>query len=137
MRFVHLYHRGWDHHGGLANYMKICCGLTDRPTWALLTDLKQRGLLEDTLVIWGGEFGRTPMFQGKGELAGIIISKAFPCGWRGVESRVASATERRTSSGIMRRKTPFTCVICMPPCSISSESTTKISVSNTRVWTRA
>jgi uncharacterized protein (DUF1501 family) len=46
--------------------MKICCGLTDRPTWALLTDLKQRGLLEDTLVIWGGEFGRTPMFQGKG-----------------------------------------------------------------------
>ena len=66
VRFVHLYHRGWDHHGGLANYMKICCGLTDRPTWALLTDLKQRGLLEDTLVIWGGEFGRTPMFQGKG-----------------------------------------------------------------------
>jgi uncharacterized protein (DUF1501 family) len=46
--------------------MKICCGLTDRPTWALITDLKARGLLEDTLVIWGGEFGRTPMFQGKG-----------------------------------------------------------------------
>jgi uncharacterized protein (DUF1501 family) len=46
--------------------MDICCGLTDRPTWALLTDLKQRGMLEDTLVIWGGEFGRTPMFQGKG-----------------------------------------------------------------------
>jgi hypothetical protein len=66
VRFVHLYHRGWDHHGGLANYMNICCKLTDRPTWALLTDLKQRGLLEDTLVIWGGEFGRTPMFQGKG-----------------------------------------------------------------------
>ena len=109
-------------------YMKICCGLTDRPTWALLTDLKQRGLLEDTLVIWGGEFGRTPMFQGKGELAGIIISKAFPCGWRGVESRVASATERRTSSGIMRRRASFACAICMPPCSISSESTTKISV---------
>jgi uncharacterized protein (DUF1501 family) len=46
--------------------MNICCGLTDRPTWALITDLKQRGLLDDTLVIWGGEFGRTPMFQGKG-----------------------------------------------------------------------
>lgn len=65
-RFIHLYHRGWDHHGGLENYMKICCELTDKPTWALLTDLKQRGMLKDTLVIWGGEFGRTPMFQGKG-----------------------------------------------------------------------
>jgi len=66
VRFVHLYHRGWDHHGGLVNYMNVCCGLTDKPTWALITDLKQRGLLEDTLVVWGGEFGRTPMFQGKG-----------------------------------------------------------------------
>tara|TARA_B110000037_G_scaffold34319_1_gene41634 strand:+ start:21 stop:1016 length:996 start_codon:yes stop_codon:yes gene_type:complete len=66
VRFVQLYHRGWDHHGGLDKYMKICAGHTDQPTWALLTDLKQRGLLEDTLVIWGGEFGRTPMFQGKG-----------------------------------------------------------------------
>ena len=65
-RFIQLYHRGWDHHGDLARYMDICCGLTDRPTWALITDLKQRGLLDDTLVIWGGEFGRTPMFQGKG-----------------------------------------------------------------------
>ncbi|MEM1295122.1 MAG: DUF1501 domain-containing protein [Verrucomicrobiota bacterium] len=66
VRFIHLYHRGWDHHGDLAKYMGICSGLTDRPTWALLTDLKERGLLDDTLVIWGGEFGRTPMFQGKG-----------------------------------------------------------------------
>ncbi|NNE93386.1 MAG: DUF1501 domain-containing protein [Verrucomicrobiales bacterium] len=66
VRFIHLYHRGWDHHGDLVKYMNTCCGLTDRPTWALLTDLKQRGLLEDTLIVWGGEFGRTPMFQGKG-----------------------------------------------------------------------
>ena len=66
VRFIHLYHRGWDHHGGLEKYMDICCGLTDKPTWALLTDLKQRGMLEDTLIVWGGEFGRTPMFQGKG-----------------------------------------------------------------------
>ncbi len=66
VRFIQLYHRGWDHHGDLKKYMDICCGLTDKPTWALLTDLKQRGLLEDTLVIWGGEFGRTPMYQGKG-----------------------------------------------------------------------
>ncbi|MFT4640927.1 MAG: hypothetical protein ACI8T1_004260 [Verrucomicrobiales bacterium] len=66
VRFIQLYHRGWDHHGDLDRYMKICCKHTDRPTWALLTDLKSRCLLEDTLVIWGGEFGRTPMFQGKG-----------------------------------------------------------------------
>ncbi len=66
VRFIQLYHRDWDHHGDLARYMDICCGATDRATWALLTDLKRRGMLEDTLVIWGGEFGRTPMFQGKG-----------------------------------------------------------------------
>ena len=66
VRFIHLYHRGWDHHGGLKRYMDICCGLTDQATWALLTDLKRRGMLEDTLIVWGGEFGRTPMFQGKG-----------------------------------------------------------------------
>jgi uncharacterized protein (DUF1501 family) len=66
VRFIQLYHRDWDHHGDLVKYMNICCGATDRATWALLTDLKRRGLLEDTLVIWGGEFGRTPMFQGKG-----------------------------------------------------------------------
>ena len=66
VRFIQLYHRGWDHHGDLKKYMGICCRLTDRPTWALLQDLKQRGMLDETLVIWGGEFGRTPMFQGKG-----------------------------------------------------------------------
>ena len=66
VRFIQLYHRGWDHHGGLEKYMKVCCDHTDRATWALMADLKQRGMLEDTLVVWGGEFGRTPMFQGKG-----------------------------------------------------------------------
>mgnify|MGYP003322188771 CR=1 FL=1 len=66
VRFIQLYHRGWDHHGGLVKYMNTCCGLTDKPTWALIQDLKQRDMLDDTLVIWGGEFGRTPMFQGKG-----------------------------------------------------------------------
>ena len=66
VRFIQLYHRGWDHHGGLEKYMTTCCGLTDKPTWALLTDLKQRGMFDETLIIWGGEFGRTPMFQGKG-----------------------------------------------------------------------
>lgn len=70
VRFIQLYHRGWDHHGDLVPYMKTCCGLCDQPTAALLQDLRQRGLLDDTLIIWGGEFGRTPMFQGKGATAG-------------------------------------------------------------------
>ncbi len=70
VRFIHLYHRGWDHHGDLVPYMKTCCGLCDQPSAALVMDLKQRGMLDETLVIWGGEFGRTPMFQGKGKQAG-------------------------------------------------------------------
>ncbi len=70
VRFIHLYHRGWDHHGDLARYMRICCGLCDGPTAALIRDLKQRGMLDDTLVIWGGEFGRTPMVQKKGRGVG-------------------------------------------------------------------
>lgn len=66
VRFIQLYHRGWDHHGDLVKHMNTCCSLTDKPTAALLNDLEQRGMLEDTLIVWGGEFGRTPMFQGKG-----------------------------------------------------------------------
>lgn len=67
VRFIQLYHRDWDHHGDLVHYMKICCGLCDQPAAALVRDLKQRGMLDDTLIVWGGEFGRTPMFQGKGK----------------------------------------------------------------------
>lgn len=70
VRFIHLYHRGWDHHGDLRGYMETCCNLCDGPSAALVQDLKQRGMLDDTLVIWGGEFGRTPMFQGKGKQPG-------------------------------------------------------------------
>ena len=64
VRFVQLYHRDWDHHAELPNGLKTQCHLTDRPVAALIEDLKQRGLLDDTLVIWGGEFGRTAFSQG-------------------------------------------------------------------------
>ncbi len=64
VRFVQLFHEAWDHHGGLVGGLKQQCALTDQASAALVHDLKQRGLLEDTLVIWGGEFGRTPMVQG-------------------------------------------------------------------------
>ncbi|MGK0189445.1 MAG: hypothetical protein ACI9R3_005262 [Verrucomicrobiales bacterium] len=65
-RFIHLYHRGWDHHGGIKNAIKTSAGYVDKATYALITDLKQRDMLKDTLVVWGGEFGRTPMAQGNG-----------------------------------------------------------------------
>jgi hypothetical protein len=64
VRFIQLFHMGWDHHGGLPNAIKGQCRDTDQPTAALINDLKQRGLLEDTLIVWGGEFGRTIYSQG-------------------------------------------------------------------------
>ncbi|HWN94287.1 MAG TPA: DUF1501 domain-containing protein [Methylomirabilota bacterium] len=66
VRFVQLYHRAWDHHSDIEKEMPKAAEACDRPSAALIKDLKQRGLLEDTLVIWGGEFGRTPMGQGSG-----------------------------------------------------------------------
>jgi hypothetical protein len=63
VRFIQLYHRDWDHHNDLVKFMKICSGLCDQPTAALINDLKQRDMLKETLVLWGGEFGRTPMAQ--------------------------------------------------------------------------
>ncbi len=64
VRFVQLFHEAWDQHGNLTKAIKRNCEDTDQPAAALVKDLKQRGLLKDTLVIWAGEFGRTPMVQG-------------------------------------------------------------------------
>jgi hypothetical protein len=60
VRFIEICHQGWDHHNGLRSRLTASCAAVDQPIAALLTDLKERGLLKDTLVIWGGEFGRTP-----------------------------------------------------------------------------
>ncbi|MBO6574457.1 MAG: DUF1501 domain-containing protein [Rhodothermales bacterium] len=65
VRFIQLYHQGWDQHGNLPNDIKLMADDTDQPSAALVKDLKRRGLLDDTLVIWGGEFGRTSYSQGK------------------------------------------------------------------------
>lgn len=65
VRFIQLYHPGWDHHGGLPNGIRRQCKDVDQACYGLLTDLKQRGLLDETLVVWGGEFGRTNYCQGK------------------------------------------------------------------------
>ena len=63
VRFINIYHEGWDAHSDVAGNLKGNCGATDQASAALIMDLKQRGLLEDTLVVWGGEFGRTPMVE--------------------------------------------------------------------------
>jgi uncharacterized protein (DUF1501 family) len=65
VRFIQLYHPGWDHHGGLPGGIKRQAKDVDRAGYALVTDLKRRGMLDDTLVVWGGEFGRTNYSQGK------------------------------------------------------------------------
>jgi hypothetical protein len=64
VRFVQIFHRGWDQHGNVAGDLPVQCRDVDQACYALITDLKQRGLLDDTLVIWGGEFGRTIYCQG-------------------------------------------------------------------------
>ena len=75
-RFIQCYHRGWDHHGGVKNGIAETAKHVDQASAALVKDLQDRGMLEDTLVIWGGEFGRTPMAQGNGRDHHI---KGFSC----------------------------------------------------------
>ncbi len=82
VRFVQLFDEGWDHHGGLFKSLPGKCKQVDQPMTALIKDLKQRGLLDDTLVVWGGEFGRTPMLQGdRDEGAGRDHHKDAFCCW--------------------------------------------------------
>ena len=64
VRMIQLYHRAWDHHGGIVDGMKSAAMDVDQASAALIKDLKQRGMLDDTLILWGGEFGRTPFLQG-------------------------------------------------------------------------
>ena len=91
MRFIQLYHQGWDQHGNLPKDIRIMTRSVDQPSAALVKDLEQRGLLEDTLVIWGGEFGRTNYSPGQaheGELRARSPSAvASRCGWPAAASR--------------------------------------------------
>ena len=80
VRFIQLYHRAWDHHSGLDQAMPSAAADVDRASAALVQDLKQRGLLDDTLVIWGGEFGRTPMGQGTGRDHHILSFSVWMAG---------------------------------------------------------
>jgi hypothetical protein len=80
VRFIQLYHRAWDHHGDIEAGMKSAAADVDRPSAALVRDLKQRGMLEDTLILWGGEFGRTPMGQGTGRDHHILAFSIWMAG---------------------------------------------------------
>jgi membrane-anchored protein YejM (alkaline phosphatase superfamily) len=111
VRFIQLYHTDWDHHGGptenLGASLEKCCREVDQPCAALITDLKRRGLLDETLVVWGGEFGRTPMgekretvgrnhhidaytmwFAGGGIKAGQTVGATDELGFDAIEHKV-------------------------------------------------
>ncbi|HEY5313203.1 MAG TPA: DUF1501 domain-containing protein, partial [Pirellulales bacterium] len=80
VRMIQLYHRAWDHHGNIAGGMLSASADVDQPVAALIRDLKQRDLLDDTLILWGGEFGRTPMGQGSGRDHHILAFSVFMAG---------------------------------------------------------
>jgi hypothetical protein len=89
VRFIQLYHRDWDHHADVRNNVVFKAQEVDQPTAALITDLKQRGMLDDTLVIWGGEFGRTPMSQGRGGRDHHIKGFSFMLAGGGIKKGLA------------------------------------------------
>ena len=93
VRFIQLYHRAWDHHGGIKKNMKITAKEVDQATAALIEDLKRRGMLDETLILFGGEFGRSPMSQGgNGRDHHILAFSYMLCGGgiRGGVSRGAT-----------------------------------------------
>ena len=92
VRMIQLYHHAWDHHMGIEDGMKDAATACDRPSAALIADLKQRGLLDDTLVLWGGEFGRTPMGQGTGRDHHILAFSVAMAGG-GVKPGVHGSTD--------------------------------------------
>jgi uncharacterized protein (DUF1501 family) len=100
-RFIQLYHRGWDHHGGIKNGIATTAKIVDQATSALLTDLKRRGMLEDTLVVWGGEFGRTPMAQGDGRDHHIKAFSIFLAGG-GIKGGTVHGETDELGYGIVR-----------------------------------
>ncbi len=126
VRCVQVNMGGWDHHGSIDRGIAGACRRMDRPAAALLTDLEQRGLLDDTLVISSGEFGRTPTAEGEFAKAGRNHnSHAFyglDGGRRG--TRWVCPRSRPTRSGRVRSKIRFTSTTCMRPCCICWASTT-------------
>ncbi len=111
VRFVNIYHASWDHHSDLEPELTFNCNMADQPIAALIKDLKQRGLLDDTLVVWGSEFGRTPLGEnrrgreantgrdhhpfafsmwvaGGGIQGGQVLGKTDEIGWHAIEDKM-------------------------------------------------
>ena len=122
MRFIQLYHRDWDHHGAIKEHVKGTAAEVDQGAAALIKDLKQRGMLDETLVIWGGEFGRTPMAQGNGRDHHI---KGFSI-WMAGGGIKGGITHGATDElGYQPCRTSFTSTTCTrrsSPCSASTTS---------------
>ena len=141
VRFVQLFHIGWDHHGNLPDAIRGQCRDTDQPTAALIKDLKQRGLLDDTLVIWGGEFGRTVYSQGAltdDNYGRDHHPRCFTMldGRRRHQGR-ARPTARPTTSATTSSETPSTSTTSTPPSCTCSASTTPSSPTASRAATSA
>jgi len=116
VRFVQLYEKGWDSHGEIAKQHTERCRAVDCPIAALIADLKQRGLLDETLVIWGGEFDRTPMAQGSGSGYGRDHHPhCFTVWMAGDGIRRASSTVRPMTLAIFQSGTRCTSTISTPP----------------------
>jgi uncharacterized protein (DUF1501 family) len=129
VRFVQLYANTpdgfapWDHHSDLASLLPTQCAATDVPIAGLLKDLQIRGLLEETLVIWGGEFGRTPWQEGSAQGRNHHPT-GFTMWLAGGGVRGGWPTGRPTSSASTQSRARSTCMTCTRPSCISSVSTT-------------
>jgi hypothetical protein len=135
VRFIQLFHRGWDQHRSLQTHLRNQCRDTDQASAALVADLKQRGLLEDTLVIWGGEFGRTAYSQGKLGSGRDHHGRCFTM-WRPEEaSSPAMSTERRMTTATTSPAIRSTYVTSTQPSSTAWESITNASLFAFRAWT--
>jgi hypothetical protein len=135
VRFVQLFHVGWDTHRNLVKEITMQCEDTDRPSAALITDLKQRGMLDDTLVVWSGEFGRTVYSQGdpNDPTAGRDHhGRCYTIWMAGGGVKPASPLAKPTTTRTTSSATPFTSMICRPRCSTCSAWTTSASPSSSR-----
>ncbi len=125
VRFVQIFHESWDQHDNLVHDIKYNCKDTDQACAALIKDLKQRGLLDDTLVVWGGEFGRTPMVQGGGNDGRDHHPNAFSMWMAGGGIKPGVSLRRKRRARVSRSsRTRFTSTTCTRRCCICWASTT-------------
>ena len=137
-RFIQLYHRDWDHHSLLREELPLRAKEVDQACAALITDLKQRGMLDETLIVWSGEFGRTPMSQGnKGPVGRDHHNKAMSLWLAGAGIRGGMVYGSTDDLGYAAKKTFAPCMISMPPCSINSASITMPSALSSKVSMRS